>query len=152
MQSSTKTTPGRCSSRLPTKFPGAGLATQVPGLPVGPSDPHPGTIDTYEVAPGGATSIDPAVDYESVGYEVIANIYQTLVYYNGSSTSSFMPEIASCVPGTAQCSTLYGNDLIVNSVSGLPEYWTFVIDRNANFYDPAHGLHGGSTPATSWQR
>ncbi len=47
-------------------------------------DPHPGTIDSYEVVPGGATSIDPAVDYESVGYEVIANIYQTLVYYNGA--------------------------------------------------------------------
>ena len=47
------------------------------------ADPRPGTIDTYEVAPGGATSINPAVDYESVGYEVIANIYQTLIYYNG---------------------------------------------------------------------
>ncbi len=129
------------------EVPGCGSCYSVPGLPVGPSDPHPGTIDTYEVAPGGATSIDPAVDYESVGYEVIANIYQTLVYYNGSSTSSFMPEIASCVPGTAQCSTLYGNDLIVNSVSGLPEYWTFVIDRNANFYDPAHRVAWGVYPS-----
>ena len=110
-------------------------------------DPHPGVIDTYEVAPGGATSIDPVVDYESVGYEVIANIYQTLVYYNGSSTNSYMPEIATCVPGTSQCSDLYGNDLITNNATtGLPQYWTFVIDKNANFYDPTHGVAWGVYP------
>ena len=78
----------------------------------GKTDPHPGTIDTYEVAPGGATSIDPVVDYESVGYEVIANIYQTLIYYNGSSTTSYLPELATCVPGTAACSSLYGTSLV----------------------------------------
>ncbi len=113
----------------------------------GKTDPHPGTIDTYEVAPGGATSIDPAVDYESVGYEVIANIYQTLIYYNGSSTTSYLPELATCVPGTAACSSLYGTSLVLNNATtGLPQYWTFVIDKNANFYDPAHSTSWGVYP------
>jgi len=125
--------------------PGCGSCSTLNTKPV--KDPHAGTIDTYEVAPGGATSIDPAVDYESVGYEVIANIYQTLIYYNGSSTASFMPELATCVPGTAACTTLYGNDLITNNATtGSPQYWTFVIDKNANFYDPAHGVAWGVYP------
>jgi peptide/nickel transport system substrate-binding protein len=114
---------------------------------LGEKDPHPGTIDSYEVVPGGATSIDPSVDYESVGYEVIANIYQTLVYYNGSSSASFLPELATCVPGSAACQTAYGSSLIVNNkTTGLPEYWTFVIDKNANFYDPAHHAAWGVYP------
>jgi len=130
-------------SNLP---PGCGTC-QSASAPVPAIDPHPGTIDTYEVAPGGATSIDPAVDYESVGYEVIANIYQTLIYYNGSSTASYMPELATCVPGTAACTSLYGNDLITNNATtGSPQYWTFVIDKNANFYDPAHGVGWGVYP------
>ena len=109
--------------------------------------PHPGTIDSYEVVPGGATSIDPAVDYESVGYEVIANVYQTLVYYNGSSSSSFVPELATCVPGTAQCQSLYGSSLITPFPgTNNPEYWTFVIDKNANFYDPSTGASWGVYP------
>ena len=125
--------------------PGCGSCSSFNVKPV--TDPHPGTIDSYEVAPGGATSIDPAVDYESVGYEVIANIYQTLIYYNGSSTASYMPELATCVPGTAACTSLYGNDLVVNNATtGLPQYWTFVIDKNAHFYDPAHGVAWGVYP------
>jgi peptide/nickel transport system substrate-binding protein len=131
----------------PSNLPAGCGSCSTSGSNSGATDPHPGTIDTYEVVPGGATSIDPAIDYESVGYEVIANVYQTLVYYNGSSSSSFIPEIATCVPGTAQCTSLYGSDLIVNNAStGLPQYWTFVIDKNAHFYDPAHSASWGVYP------
>jgi peptide/nickel transport system substrate-binding protein len=112
-----------------------------------PPSPHPGTIDAYEVAPVGAASIDPSVDYESYGAEVINNVYQTLVSYNGSSTSSFLPELATCVPGSAACQTDYGSSLIVNNkTTGLPEYWTFVIDKNANFYDPSTAASWGVYP------
>ncbi len=131
----------------PSSLPAACTSCKVSGSSSGIKDPHPGTIDSYEVIPGGATSIDPAVDYESVGYEVLANIYQTLVYYNGSSSASFLPEIATCVPGTAECSTLYGSSLIVNNATtGNPQYWTFVIDKNANYYDPSTGAHWGVYP------
>jgi len=114
------------------------------GVPVGapPSiSPHKNQLIIYENAPGGATSLDPSVDYETVGYEAIEAVYEPLVDYNGSSAgpapSQFVPVIASCVPDTAGCTSLFGNDL----QSGYN--WTFVISAAPHFYDPAH-------PSASW--
>jgi hypothetical protein len=98
------------------------------------TSPHPGTYINYELAPGGAYSEDPAIDYETVGYEPILNVYQTLIQYNGSSTGpswqSYVPVLATCVPGSPQCSSLYGTPLVDGN------NFTFVIQRNASFYDP----------------
>ena len=105
------------------------------------SSPHPGAIDNYEVAPGGAESLDPSVDYETVGFEVILNVYQTLINYNGSSTgpgySSYVPQAATCVPGSPQCAALYGGATLQSG-----NYFTFVINPSSKFYDP--------TTAKSW--
>ena len=108
------------------------------------TSPHPGTLDIYEIAPGGGTTMDPGVDYESVGAEVILNTYENLITYNGTNVgvdpSNYVPELATCVPGTAACAAMYGgNDLLVKNSSGQPEYYTFAIDPNAKFYDPATG-------------
>ncbi|EQD53282.1 extracellular solute-binding protein, partial [mine drainage metagenome] len=108
--------------------------------------PHPGSIDAYEIAPGGATSLDPAVDYETVGAEVMNNIFETLVNYNGTSTAGFVPVLANCVPGTQQCTNEYGNSL-VTLVNNQPIYWTFVISGNASFYDPATHASWGVYPS-----
>ncbi|MCI4360254.1 MAG: PKD domain-containing protein, partial [Thermoplasmata archaeon] len=106
--------------------------------------PHPGTIINYELAPGGALSEDPAIDYETVGAEPIYNVYQTLINYNGSLTGptadSFVPQLATCVPGSIECQNLYGSPL----VNG-PNY-TFVIQHNASYYDPATQGHWGVWP------
>jgi len=59
---------------------------------------NPGVITTAEVAPGGAYSWDPQIDYEYLGNEEIDNVFQTLVYYNGSSTVSFIPVLAAALP------------------------------------------------------
>jgi peptide/nickel transport system substrate-binding protein len=100
-----------------------------------PTSPHPGTLDVYEVAPGGASSLDPSVDYETVGFEVILNVYQTLINYNGSSTgpgySSYQPQAATCVPGSPQCAALYGGATLQSG-----NYYTFVINPSSHFYDP----------------
>jgi hypothetical protein len=79
--------------------------------------------------------MDPSVAYDTVSYEPIINVYQTLLNYNGNSTSTFVPTLATCVPGTPQCTSDYGSNL-TGYVSGQPIYWTFVIDKQANFYDP----------------
>ncbi len=101
--------------------------------------PHPGTLDVYEIAPGGATTEDPSVAYDTVSFEPILNTYQTLVQYDGNSAASFLPVLANCVPGPG-CQAEYGQSLIVNNPStGLPEYWTFVINSHARFYDPSTG-------------
>src|SRR5579863_1326282 len=87
------------------------------------SSPHAGSLDVYELAPGGSNSEDPAIDYETVGAEVIENVYQPLIAYNGSSTGptyqSYVPMLATCVPGSTtganNCQSLYGSTLVSGS-------------------------------------
>ena len=57
-----------------------------------------GVINVAEVVPSGPYSFDPDIDYETVGAEIIANVYETMIAYNGSSTSQFVPTIAKEVP------------------------------------------------------
>ncbi|MGC2290106.1 MAG: PKD domain-containing protein [Thermoplasmata archaeon] len=105
-------------------------------------DPHPGQIIAYEAYSGGATTFDPAIDYDLAGYEVVGNVYQTLIAYNGSAAgpdaNSYVPMIATCVPGSAQCTALYGNDLQQG------DNYTFVISSTPQFYDyydTVNGVH-----------
>ena len=111
------------------------------------SSPHPGSLYIYEIVPGGPTSLDPAIDYYSTGAEILQNVYETLVQYNGSSTASFVPVLSTCVPGPAasgptSCQAVYGSDLVVNN-----QYWTFPIDKNAQFYDPSTSARWGVYPS-----
>ncbi|HYK94073.1 MAG TPA: PKD domain-containing protein [Thermoplasmata archaeon] len=109
---------------------------------------HAGHLIVYELVPGGSTSEDPAVDYETAGYEPILNVYQTLIAYNGSTTGpspgAFVPVLAACVPGSTtganNCNTLFGNSLASGSD------YTFVIDGHAKFYDPATKASWGVWP------
>jgi peptide/nickel transport system substrate-binding protein len=61
----------------------------------------PGIITNVEAVTGGYTSLDPGLDYESTGFEVVANVYETLIVYNGTSTSDFLPVIATQLPTVA---------------------------------------------------
>ncbi len=63
--------------------------------------PNSGVINVAENIPGGPVSFDPQVDYETVGYEVILNTLATLIVYNGSSTTDFIPMLASSIPTVA---------------------------------------------------
>jgi hypothetical protein len=102
--------------------------------------PHKGSMIVYELAPGGSGGEDPAIEYETLGYEPIENVYQTLVMFNGSQTgptfSSYVPVIATCVPGSDvganNCQSMYGSTLITNGGSD----YTFVISSAPQFYDP----------------
>ncbi|MCI4338837.1 MAG: hypothetical protein L3J68_00690 [Thermoplasmata archaeon] len=91
--------------------------------------------------------MDPAVAYYTVDDEPISNVYETLISFNGTDTgptpSNWVPEIATCVPGSAECSAQTGTSLVFNNgTTGLPQYYTFEISATAKFYDPATG--------TSW--
>jgi len=112
----------------------AGLGCAACAAPTAKS-PHSNQIVSYEIAPGGPVTIDPPATYYTVGYEVDSEILQTLITYNGSAvspaTNSYVPELATCVPGSGQCTALYGNDLISGN------NYTFVIDPTAKFYDPS---------------
>jgi peptide/nickel transport system substrate-binding protein len=39
-------------------------------------------------------SVDPGFDYEYAGWEILQNVYQTLVWYNGTGTTSFKGVLA----------------------------------------------------------
>ncbi|HXQ94326.1 MAG TPA: PKD domain-containing protein, partial [Thermoplasmata archaeon] len=112
------------------------------------TSPHSGKLIVYELAPGGSSGEDPAIDYETLGYEPIENVYQTLLQFNGSQTgptfSSYVPVIATCVPGSDvganSCQSQYGNTLI----SGYN--YTFVVSSAPQFYDPATKAHWGVYP------
>ena len=134
-------------ANVPSEPRGIGpLKSEAEGLASSGDGPHPGTLEIWEFAPEGQTSEDPSVAYDTVSEEPILNVYQTLVTYNGSSTADFVPELSTCVPGLANgaqstpsvsCQAVYGNSLIVNGPSGAPEYFTYPIDPEARFYDPA---------------
>lgn len=114
------------------------------------TSPHKGSLIVYEDFPGGSQSEDPAIDYETVGYEPIVNVYESLIAYNGSQTgptpASYVPVIATCVPGSTtganNCASLYsGNSLVSGS------NYTFVISKSASFYDPATKKGWGVWPS-----
>ena len=58
---------------------------------------YPGVITSAEVT-AGPYSWDPQIEAESIGNEQIDNIFQTIVAYNGSSTTSFIPWLAAALP------------------------------------------------------
>jgi ABC-type transport system substrate-binding protein len=87
---------------------------------------NPNLITNAEVVPGGPYSLDPQIDWETVGMEVIRNVYQTLVAYNGTSTTSFIPVLATNIPSVAN-----------GEISSNYLNWTFYIRSNATF---ANGL------------
>ena len=95
------------------------------GVLLGPgSVVNPTVITDAEIVPGGPFSLDPQIDWETVGLEVIRNVYETLVSFNGSSTTSFVPVLASQVPTVAN-----------GGVSSNDLNWTFTIRSNATFAD-----------------
>ena len=133
--------PAASSANTPAAAASAAAPTTSAHAAAG-SGPHPGALQVYEVAPGGAPTVDPAVAYYTVDDEVISNVYETLISFNGTDTGptppNWVPEIATCVPGSVQCSAETGSSLVFdNATTGLPQYYTFEISAGAKFYDPA---------------
>lgn len=54
------------------------------------ADPTTFTIATF----GGPETLDPALAYETAGGEIIQNVYETLVFYDGIHTDQFVPQLA----------------------------------------------------------
>ncbi len=132
--------------------PASTATTTTSSTPAAGSGPHPGTLEIYEVAPGGAPTVDPAVAYYTVDDEPISNVYETLISFNGTDTGptpdNWVPEIATCVPGSPQCSAQTGQSLVFdNATTHQPQYYTFEISAGAKFYDPATGVSWNVYPS-----
>ncbi len=114
------------------------------GNPVANLSPHPGTLEIWEQVNGSqVVGLDPSTCYQSACEELLANVYETLIAYNGSEDgpvpADFQPELATCVPGSAECRTQFGgSDLVYdNATTGLPQFYSFELDAGARFFDPA---------------
>ena len=55
------------------------------------SDPNTYFRPTF----GEPETLDPALDYETAGGEIVSNVYETLVWYNREKASEFIPQLAS---------------------------------------------------------
>jgi len=73
---------------------------------------------------GEPEKLDPATDYETAGGEVLQNVYETLVFYDGESADVLVPVLAEEVPTVA-------NGLI--SDDGLN--YTFNVKSGVTFHD-----------------
>jgi peptide/nickel transport system substrate-binding protein len=81
-----------------------------------------------EVLEGAMTllpaTLDPAISYDSAGWSIIENVYETLVWYNGTDLSSLKPILATTVPTV-------GN----GGVTDGGKTYTFHLREDVTFHD-----------------
>lgn len=102
-----------------------------------------------EVTAGDIDTLDPALAYDTASGEIIQNVYNSLIFYDGAETAKFVPALATEVPSVE-------NGAI--SADGLT--WTWKIRTGVKFHngdvltptDVAYSLQrgllqgGGSSP------
>jgi len=97
------------------------------GAPPTVSAVNKNVLINAEYVPGGPRTLDPAIAYDTVSYEVLYEIYQPLIYYNGTSLTEFHPVVAKQVPTVA-------NGLVTSNYLN----WTFYINSSATFSNGDH--------------
>ena len=64
-----------------------------------PNPLMPRTLTTLTtVTTGDTDTLDPALSYDTASGEIIQNVYETLVFYDGVATDKFVPQLATEVP------------------------------------------------------
>lgn len=98
----------------------------------------------YGTIGGNHESLDPAVDYETVGGEILQNVYETLVFYNGASSSDLKPMLAAEMPWISEDGLTYNFTLRQgvmfsdNKTEMTAEDVKYSFDRGLMLNDP-HG-------------
>jgi len=100
---------------------------------------------------GEPETLDPALDYETAGSEIIQNVYENLVWYKRESTKDLVPVLATEIPTVANGGV---------SADGLT--YTFKIRKGVKFhsgdemtvedvaYSLQRGLLQGGTSSPMW--
>jgi peptide/nickel transport system substrate-binding protein len=94
---------GAAPTAAPTEAPAQ--ATEAPAVteaPTSAATEAPATSGlkskdptTYvEATIGEPETLDPALNYETAGGEILQNVYETLIYYDGIATDKFVPQLA----------------------------------------------------------
>ena len=55
----------------------------------------------------GIDTLDPALAYDTASGEIIQNVYETLVFYDGEATDKFVPKLATEMPTVSADGTVY---------------------------------------------
>jgi len=55
----------------------------------------------------GIDTLDPALAYDTASAEIIQNVYETLVFYDGEATDKFVPMLAEEMPTVSEDGTVY---------------------------------------------
>lgn len=105
----------------------------------------------YGAAEGNHESLDPAVDYETVGGEILQNVYETLVFFNGSSPDDMKPMLAAKLPWVSEDGLVYNFTLREgvmfsdNKTEMTAEDVKYSFDRGLLLNDPhgPFGMYGG---------
>ncbi|HUT27725.1 MAG TPA: ABC transporter substrate-binding protein [Methanomassiliicoccales archaeon] len=66
--------------------------------PAGAPSSYDGDTFVMATIDGNPESLDPAVGYETAGGEIMQNVYENLIFYNGTSASELIPVLATEVP------------------------------------------------------
>jgi peptide/nickel transport system substrate-binding protein len=82
---------------------------------------------------GDADTFDPALSYDTASGEIIQNVYETLVFYDGEATDKFVPQLAESW-----------------TVSDDGTVWTFTIRQGVTFHEG--GTLTASDVAYTFQR
>lgn len=72
----------------------SGCTTTSPTVTATPTPAPVGNFTIVTMEAGEPESLDPAYDYETAGGEILQNVYETLVFYDGSSTSKLVGVLA----------------------------------------------------------
>lgn len=104
---------------------------------------------------GGFSTLDGAIAYDGISLEILDNVYQTLVMYNGSNSSQFEPMLASTLP-TVLNGGIYNSysNYTRSYVNGTGQTVTYAVNitpyENFTFHIRSNATWQDGTPVTAW--
>ena len=134
-----------CAPAQQTSVPAETQAPAQTQAPTGPEFKSKDPTTYFRPMFGEPETLDPALDYETSGGEIVANVYETLVWYNKTKASEFIPQLAESW-----------------TVSEDGKTYTFVIRKGIKFHEGGdlephdvaytfqRGLLQGGTASPQW--
>ncbi|WP_010917590.1 ABC transporter substrate-binding protein [Thermoplasma volcanium] len=109
------------------------------------------TFVNAEDETGAYKTLDGAIAYDTVSDEILENVYQFLVTYNGSSSTSFVPQLASQLPSTTNggINTNYKN-YTVHTPWGISYTVHIKPYENYTFHIRSNATWQNGQPVTAW--
>lgn len=102
------TTPAATEPAAPPANDNTSVATEQPSTeaPAAFTSKDPTTFVVAE-SEVGIDTLDPALAYDTASGEIIQNVYETLVFYDGEATDKFVPQLAEEMPTVSEDGTVY---------------------------------------------